>query len=51
MCLSVLLAIPVAVLYEISIIGARTIEKKRGQQADDDDDDEDEDGFSSSSAT
>ena len=50
----VLLAIPVAVLYEISIIGARTIEKKRGQQADDDDDDgedEDEDAFSSSSAT
>ena len=46
----VLLAIPVAVLYEISIIGARTIEKKRGQQADDDDD-EDEDAFSSSSAT
>jgi len=47
----VLLAIPVAILYEISIIGARIIEKKRGQQANDDDDDEDEDETSSSTAT
>ncbi|WP_028465133.1 twin-arginine translocase subunit TatC [Nisaea denitrificans] len=47
----VLLAIPVAILYEISIIGARIIEKKRGQKVDDDDDDEDEDETSSSTAT
>ena len=47
----ILLAIPVAILYEISIIGARIIEKKRGTQADDDDDDEDEGETSSSTAT
>ena len=47
----VLLAIPVAILYEISIIGARIIEKKRGDQVDDEDDDEDEDETSSSTAT
>ncbi|MEQ8334118.1 twin-arginine translocase subunit TatC [Nisaea sp.] len=47
----VLLAIPVAILYEISIIGARIIEKKRREQAGDDDDDTDEDERSSSTAT
>lgn len=47
----VLLAIPVAILYEISIIGARIVEKKRGYEPDDFDDDEDEDETSSSTAT
>jgi sec-independent protein translocase protein TatC len=47
----VLLAIPVAILYEISIIGARIVEKKRGYDADEFEDDDDEPESSSSTAT
>jgi sec-independent protein translocase protein TatC len=38
----VLLAVPVIILYEISILCARFIEKHRGDPADDEDTDEDE---------
>jgi len=47
----VLLAIPVAILYEISIIGARIVEKKRGYKADEFEDDDDEPESSSGTAT
>lgn len=38
------LALPIIVLYEISIICTRLIERKRGKSSDEDDDDDDEDG-------
>ena len=34
------LAIPIMVLYEISIISVRSVEKRRAKEEDDDDDDE-----------